>query len=466
MSPVRSARRGGFPRGPGQVESARWLARFFDDPVPWFGELQAAFGDLVGVRTGPVRMIVAYEEELVERLLVEDARRVDKGHAVLAARFALGNGLITANGDEHRRNRRIAAPAFAPRNVAPCASSTLQHVHSMLARWPDDGEIQAAPEAHDLSLRVAGSSLFGVEFDTEERQHIHRAMATLDAGFRLVTAPGGRTLVERGLTPSARRVRAARDEVDVVIRAMVGDRSGAPHVPELSDVLSRLLAARDTDDGSRFDDEQVRDEAVTLLLAGHDTTAAALSWCLAALATHDDVQARVQAELDEVLAGADGDLASALPQLVVLRAFVDEVLRLHPIGYSTARAPREPLDVGGGVVLHPGTDVVIPFGWLSRDPRWWHEPLELRIDRFLPGGEASAPDRPRVAYVPFGLGPRVCIGASFAMQTLLLSIGEVARSFDLALPKGADAPDPTIGFIRRPAGPVPVCVTRRSAAPL
>ena len=461
MSTATAARRGGFPPGPGRVASARWLARFFDDPVPWFGELQRTYGDLVGLRAGPLRMIVAFDEALIERLLVGDARLVDKGHAVRTADFVIGNGLITANGEVHRRNRRIAAPVFSPRNVEPFAESAIGHVRTMLDAWPADGVVRAADEARDLSLRIAGTSLFGVEFDDAERRRIHRAMAALHDSFRIVTLPAGRVVVERGLTRAARRVRAARDEVDAIVRAMISERRRTGDAHDRSDLLSRLLGARDADDGSGFDDEQVRDEALTLLLAGHDTTAAALSWSLVALAVHDEARVRVHDELDRVLGPTRAVEAEDVAALPVLRAFVDEVLRLYPMGYSTARAPIEPIDAGDGVVLRPETDVVIPFGWLSRDPRWWDDPLRFSIDRFLAPGSAARAARPRVAYIPFGLGPRVCIGASFAMQTLLLAVASIARSYDLSLAPGTGPPRPSIGIIRSPAGPVPVRARRR-----
>lgn len=459
MSSTARARRGGFPPGPGPVASLRWLQGLFEDPVPWFGRLQAEFGDLVGLRAGPVGIVVVFDPEVAERLLVRDARRVRKGAAVRATSVVLGNGLITADGEDHRRNRRIAAPVFSPRNVEPFVEQMAVHARDLVASWPADGTVPAAADARDLSLRIAASSIFGTSFDEDVRSRLHAAMHELDDGYRLITSPGGVSAVRRGLTPRGRRIRTAGGEVDEVVRALVSGRRHDGDVAHLGDLLSRLLAARDEGDGSSFGDGQLRDEAVTMLLAGHDTTAAALGWCLAALGDRADLQARLHGELVDELGDSD-PTADDLRLLPLLRAFVDEVLRLHPTGYSTAREPLEPIELDAGIVLRPGTDVVIPFGWFSRDPRWWDDPLELRIDRFL-GADASSAGRPRIAHVPFGLGPRVCIGASFALQTLLVSLATIVRSHELELEPGTVV-RPHIGFIRSPAGDVPMRVRTRT----
>lgn len=462
MTPGTRARRGGFPPGPGHLSSLRWFDELFDDPAPWFGRLQAEYGDVVGLRAGPVSVVVVYDPDVIERLLVRDASRLRKGAAVRATSIALGNGLVTADGDEHRRNRRIAAPVFSPRSVEAFVPSMVAHARALVASWPASGVVESATDARDLSLQIAASSIFGTDFDEHERAVLHAGMHELDDGYRTVTMPGGVAAVRHGLTRRGRRMRAACDDIDELVWNLVTGRRASHDSEQLRDLLSRLLAARD-DDGGSFDDRQLRDEAVTMLLAGHDTTAAALGWCLVALGQHPDAQRRVHAELAERLGDRD-PTATDLRALPVLRAFVDEVMRLHPTGYSTAREPLEPIELADGTVLRPGTDVIVPFSWLLRDPRWWTDPLEFRIDRFLPGGEAApdarGPGRPRVAYIPFGLGPRVCIGASYAVQLLVVTLAIIVRSHELILDPVRDVP-PHTGFVRSPKGGVPMRVRRR-----
>lgn len=454
---IAGPRRDGFPAGPDLLGSMRRLARFFDDPVAWYVELQEEFGDLVGLRAGPARMVVCFDADLLERVLVREPGRFVKGDGLRATRFVLGNGLITSDGELHRRHRKLAAPVFTPRNIEPFAAATVAIARDMLAGWPDHGTARVARDCYDVSLRVAGIGLFGTDFDAAERRSLHRAMGELNEGYRMVVLPGGTAAVEHGLTPRGRRMRRARAHVDEVIRRLVSNRRRGGDAAELGDLLSRLLDARDAEDGSSLGDEEVRDEAVTMLLAGHDTTAATLAWTLALLALHPEEQALVHAEVDEVL-GERAAGAADLRALRRVRAAVDETLRLHPAVYSTVRDPIEPVELEGGHVLAPGTDVVVPIGGIHRDARHWPRPLQFRPERFL--DEGAARRRHRLAYVPFGTGPRVCIGSSFALQELVLVVATVLQRYELAAPDGWQL-RPHVGFIRRPAGDVPLRVTRR-----
>ncbi|MCB0879725.1 MAG: cytochrome P450, partial [Thermoleophilia bacterium] len=263
-SGIRPPRRGGFPAGPDLLASARWLSRFFDDPVQWYCELRAEYGDLVGLRLGPMRMIVCFDVDLLEQILVKHPRDYVKGEGLRATRYVLGNGLITADGPEHRAHRKLAAPVFTPRNIEPFAAATVSIAREMVDAWPEDGTALVARDLYDVSLRVAGVAMFGTDFTPEERRALHQAMSDLNRGYKIIVRPGGKFMVEHGLVAAARRMRAGRDHVDSVIRALVAQRRLDSDSVELGDLLSRLLAARDEDDGSSFTDEQVRDEAMTL----------------------------------------------------------------------------------------------------------------------------------------------------------------------------------------------------------
>lgn len=455
---MRPPRRHGFPAGPDLLDSARLLRRFFDDPVQWYVDLRAEYGDLVGVRAGPMRIIVCFDVDLLERILVKEPRSFVKGNGLRATRFVLGNGLITSDGERHRRHRKLAAPVFTPRNIEPFAEATVGIAHDMLARWPEDGTANVARDLYDVSLRVAGVGLFGTDFDDGERRRLHEAMSSLNEGYRLIVAPGGELIVRHGLTPAARRMRAGRDHVDEVIRAIVSQRRLDSDSVELGDLLSRLLAARDDDDGMSFTDEEVRDEAVTMLLAGHDTTAATLGWCLAMLALHPHEQELARVEVDEVLGPDRPAAARDLRALTRVRAVIDETLRLHPAVYSTVRDPLEPIRLSGGQVLSPGTDIVVPIGGIHCDERLWDEPFEFRPSRFVDA--AGVRERHRMAYLPFGTGPRICIGSNFALQELVLVLASVLQSHEVHAHHGFTL-EPHVGFIRRPAGELPLRVVRR-----
>ncbi len=475
-STIRPPRRGGFPAGPNVLGSARWLSAFFDDPVQWYDDLRHEYGDLVGLRAGPMRMIVCFDVEILEQILVKEPRAYLKGDGLRATRYVLGNGLITSDGDVWRAHRKLAAPVFTPRNIEPFAEATVNITRDMLATWPDDGVASVARDAYDVSLRVAGVGLFGSDFDAAERRQLHAAMTALNDGYKLIVRPGGKLVVEHGLSPRARRMRAGRDHVDEVIRALIAQRRLEGDTGELGSLLTKLLAARDEDDGSAFTDEEVRDEAVTMLLAGHDTTAATLGWCLGLLALHPHEQAAARAEIDQVLSAGRPATAGDLRALPRIRAIVDETLRLNPTVYSTVRDPIDPVTLPGGHVLPPGTDIIVPIGGIHRDERLWDEPLKFRPDRFLgessrdpggPGGPGGlgglgGRKRARMAYLPFGTGPRICIGSNFALQELVLVLATILQHFEISAPAGWKL-EPHVGFIRRPKGDLPLRVKRRPA---
>lgn len=449
--------------GPNLLTSTRLLSGFFADPVTWYVDLRDRWGDIVSLRAGLIRMTVCFDVELLEQILVGDPHSYVKGRGLRVARYVLGNGLITSEGEEHRSQRKLAAPVFTPRNIEPLAGVMVDLAKEMVDSWPSSGELALADECYHLSLRVAGRTFFGVDFDVHERARLHRAMQDMNEGYRLLVAPGGSFVVRRGLSPLARRMRAGRDHVDAVIRSIISNRRQDQDAHQLGDLLSRLLSARDEEDGSKFSSEQLRDQAVTMLLAGHDTTAATLSWCLGLLAQFPHEQASARRQVDEVLGGPHGRLACAsdLSLFDRVRAVVDETLRLHPAVYSTVREPVKPIYVNGkDLVWEPGTDLVIPIGAIHRDPRHWEDPLEFRPQRFL---NANRKLQPRLAYMPFGAGPRVCIGASFALQELVLVLATILQHFEIHADPHWKL-EPHVGFIRRPKGELRLKVKRRSSS--
>ena len=457
---IRPPRRDGFPAGPNMADSARLFSEFFDDPVAWYDNLRRSYGDLVGLRFGPLRMslIVCFDVDLLEQILVKDPRDYVKGDGLRVTRYVLGDGLITSDGDLWKAHRKLAAPVFTPRNIEPFAAATVAIARDMVDAWPEEGVAQVAKDCYDVSLRVAGVGLFGSDFTEDERRQLHEAMNHLNEGYKLIAGPGGQFIVEHGLTRRARRMQAGRAHVDEVIRALIAQRRRESDTGQLGSLLTKLLAARDEDDGTSFTDEEVRDEAVTMLLAGHDSTAATLGWALAMLALNPQEQAHARAEVDQVLAGRDATAAD-LRVLPRIRAIVDETLRLNPTVYSTVRDPIEPVELPGGHVLPPGTDIVIPIGGIHRDERLWDKPLEFHPERFL--GE-SPRDRHRMAYMPFGTGPRICIGSNFALQELVLVLATVLQRYEVSAPVGWQLA-PYTGFIRRPKGDLPLQVKRRPA---
>jgi cytochrome P450 len=457
---MRLPRRSGFPAGPDLLGSWRWLTRFFDEPVDWYGELRAQYGDLVGLRVGGVRLVVCSDLDVVEQIMVGNPHNFEKGRGIELTKFVLGEGLFTTDNESNRRHRKLAAPVFTPRTIEPFAAKTVAITRELLATWGDGEVVAAARGAYEVSLRVAGVGLFGTDFSADERAQLHHAVSAIGDGYRSLVQPGGTFLLDHGLTPAGRRMRAANEHIEQVVRGIITTQREAGAELDASSLIARLIAARDDETAGGLDDQQLRDEAVTYLIAGHDTVAATLAWCFVLLGMHPAEQALVRTELDEVLGGAAARAVDlrALPRL---HAFIEETLRLEPSIYSTVRTPIESVVLPGGQVLAPGTDVIVPIGAIHRDPRHWSDPLVFRPERFL--DRAAVKARHRMACIPFGMGPRVCIGASFAMQELMLVLATVLQAVELSAPDGW-MPTAHVGFLRRPAGEVPLRITHRRGA--
>jgi cytochrome P450 len=347
-------------------------------------------------------------------------------------------------------------PAFHPQRIAGYLAHFARAARRGGDRWSDGGEIDLIAEMSAMTLDGAGSALFGSDLRGPAPQ-ITRALTNLLAGFRLAMAPGGPTLLRTPL-PGAMRVRSAKAELENVVDDLIRGRwaDELPPGPVLDLLASHPeLTAR-----------QVRDEVMTLLLAGHETTAMALTWALAAIDQVPAVRADLEVEWDaqpEPLPA--GEQADALPLTMAVLA---ETLRLWPPSWMFSRRILQPVVLGGRTV-QVGTMCLVSPALLHRDPRWWAEPERFRPDRWLrrlPGHadhfDPKAPGQPRGAYLPFGAGPRVCIGEEFAWSEAATMLAELGRSWRLRI---HDAPLTTgpSSMTLRPSGPVQATTLRRKS---
>jgi cytochrome P450 len=317
-----------------------------------------------------------------------------------------------------------------------------------------DGEtLDIAREMMTLTLRIVARSLFSVDVEEESAREVGRALDGLIAAFSLVAIPLG-GLLRKIPTPSARRAEQGRATLDALIYGLIDERRKAGEENAGEDLLSLLLAARD-EDGSLMDAAQVRDEALTLFLAGHETTANALAWSWYLLALHPEVEARFHAELDAVL----GDRlpgAQDLPDLPYTRQIFAESMRLYPPAWAVSRRAIEPVTIGGYPV--PAGTGVLASQWVAhRDPRFFPDPLAFRPERWTEEFEAGLP---KLAYFPFGGGPRLCIGMGFARMEGGLLLATIGRRWRMRLVPGQRVePHPRITL--RPKNGVWVTLSRR-----
>lgn len=444
------------------------LRAFRRSPIEFLDLLVASGASTAPLRVGPERVLLVDDPAQVWELLTVHSRRTEKGRGLVRARLLLGDGLLTSEGETHMRQRRALQAAFHPQRIAGYLGSFTAAARRAVDRWSDGGEIDLITEVSAITLDGVGTALFGTDLSGSTPQ-VTKALADMLGGFRLAMAPGGASLVRSPL-PTARRVRRAKAELESVVDDLVRRRTREP--ADRPTVLDLLV------DQPEFTDQQVRDQVMTLLLAGHETTAMALTWALAAIDQAPAVRAELEAEWDSradvrtenVPAGTSpshqpsGTLPSAT--LPVTTAVLAETLRLWPPSWMFSRRVSEPLTLGGRIVP-PGTMCLISPALLHRDERWWAEPDQFlpqrwlnhnsgRPDRFDP----KAPGQPRGAFLPFGAGPRMCIGEQFAWAEVATVLAELGRTWRIHLNGASLIPGPS-SMTLRPKPPVKATTLRR-----
>jgi len=399
------------------------------DPQAFYLHIARTFGDIAYYSVGGLHVYHINHPDLIRQVLVDEsekfhkARFIKRGFAPLA-----GEGLLTSDGDLWRRQRRLIQPAFQPRHLTAYGEVMAAHA-GRLADAFHSGDVRDIHfDMMTLTLGVVVKNLFGFDMDEDGERLGALMTAILDAtNARLINAFQIPPWVP---TPRNLRERRAIAALDVILQRVIRTRRASTSPPQ-DDLLARLLAARDEDSGAGMSDRQLRDEMMTLFLAGHETTANALTWTIYLLSEHPDVADRLGRELDEVLGGRAPTPAD-LPKLVYTEMVIRESMRLYPPAPGFAREPIEDVSIGGYTVP-AGSLVSVITTALHRDKRFFDEPDRFDPDRFAAGWM----DRiPRYAYLPFGGGPRVCIGNHFALMEARLILATIAQRFRFTLAPG------------------------------
>jgi len=411
-----------FPAGPSQGLKRWSLGPLNNNPLEYFTKVAREYGDVAGLRVLNFKTVFINHPSLIEEVLVTNARKYSKGRVLRANRHVFGEGLLTSEGDFWLRQRRLAQPAFHRARIASYAATMVDYTERMVQGWRGGEERDAHQEMMRLTLEIVAKTLFDadVEGDAQEVGKSLELLLEIGANFR-------RTIfVPHWLpTPTNLRVRREVKQIEKILYRIIAERRASGC--DAGDLLSMLLSAQD-EDGSRMTDRQLRDETITLFLAGHETTASTLSWTWWLLARHPAVEAKLHAELDAVL----GDRAPTLDDLPKLRYtghLITESLRLYPAAWGMARLVVEDHEIAGYAVTK-GMGVAMAQWVVHRDPRWYDAPQEFLPERW----ENDLWKRlPRFAYFPFGGGPRQCIGNAFALMEATLILAMIARKFRLRL---------------------------------
>jgi cytochrome P450 len=408
-----------FPPGPPPNLIRSLFGAMQQNPLDYFTAMAREYGDVSGMRIGKFRSLFINHPDLIEDVLVNNSRKYHKGRILQANKYLFGEGLLTSEGDFWLRQRRLAQPAFHRARVSAYAATMAEYAEQLIATWRNGEERDIHEEMMQLALRIVGKTLF----DADVTQDAKEVGETLDILLH-IAANFGRTILVPLWVPTPRNIRAKLGikRLEKVIYRIIADRRASGR--DSGDLLSILLQAQD-EDGTHMNDRQLRDETITLFLAGHETTANTLSWTWWLLAQNPAVEKKFHQELDGVLAGRAPEVDD-LPKLTYLSHVLTESLRLYPTAWGMARLAAEEHEIAGYPV-RPGYGVAFAQWVIHRDVRWFDAPLEFRPERWEDG---LAKQLPRFAYFPFGGGPRQCIGNTFALMeasVVLATIGQKYR---------------------------------------
>jgi len=406
-------------------------------------------GPIARISFGHIPLYIVTCGDLAHEVLVAQAASFQKSAGIQFLRPLLGDGLLTAEGELHRQHRKLLAPAFAPRRLASYGEVMVAETREQIARWSPGDRIDLAGEMMQMTLAIAGRTLFGVDVRRDASTVAHAIEIGMRAMDKAITSPL-QLGYEWPLPRHLRMRRSVRMLDDVVFRLIAEGRALGT---DRGDVLSMLLVARDEDDGTQLTDRQVRDEVMTLLLAGHETTANTLTWTWYELGRNPSALARLEAEVQRVL-GTRTVTTADLPELPWTAAVIDEAMRLHPPAYMIGRDALREVELGGHR-LPARSIVAVNIRGIHRRPDYYPAPLAFRPERMLPDAKKA---RPRHHYLPFGAGPRVCIGSHFAVMEAQLALATMVQQTRLRLLRSHAVAEPLVTL--RPRDGMPAIVER------
>jgi len=412
-------------------------------------------GDVAGYRLGHRQVVLVSHPELIEQVLVHDNRLYHKHYALRFLRPLLGNGLLNSEDQFWLQQRRLMQPEFARARLESYGAAMVARTVTTVQGWQAGETRDLHAEMMRLTLAIVAKALLDVEVAADDFGEVERSLETVLDDFRY-RFDSALPLPNWVPTPHNLRVNRAIHRLKVIVSRIIAERRQQAEPGR--DLLSRLIQARHQGTATGMTDRQLLDEVMTLFLAGHETTAVALTWTWYLLAQHPHIERQLHAELDQVLGGREPTVAD-LPQLKFAECVIKESMRLYSPVYGIGRMPLADVQIGQ-YHIRKGTAVVLPQWVVHRDPRWWSDPLAFTPQRWL-----EAPPKYKYAYFPFGGGPRVCIGNQFAMIEAVLVLTTIAQRYRFRMAPGQPiTPWPTVTL--RPLEGLPVELVPRTAGDL
>lgn len=442
-----------LPPGPHGLPWVGSLGSMIARPVEFFRSMTLDHGALSHAQVAGQSLYFVNEPSLLEELLFEKQKDLIKNQLTRDLHPLVGQGLLTSEGELWKRQRKLASQPFAPKRLSVYQGPMVEASEHACAAYVDGETCDFHHDIMLLTLRIAASTLLG-EHDATRVERVGSLVETALDYFEERIFSWGRLLPARIPTPRKLRFERAKRELDEIVTGIIARCRAAEYAED--NLLARLLRAR-SDDGHGMSEQLLLDEAVTMLLAGHETTALTLMYAVYLLARHPDIAARLRLELDQHLQGRS-IAASDLPDLPYLDGVVREALRLYPPAYAFGRETTKPIELAGYDIAVGAQVIVSPYG-MHRNPRYFPEPDTFSPERWSGG---AAGELPRLAYLPFGAGHRICIGSHFAQLELNLVLGTLLQRLEFELLDGYELRlSPTVTL--RPRQGLKLRVYKRSA---
>jgi cytochrome P450 len=403
----------------------------FGEPIPLFEHLHKTFGRIAHYRFFGTTIIFINDPDWIQEILINQAGSFIKERTLKRMKILLGEGLITSDDPIHMRQRRIAAPAFHRQRIAGYAEQIVANAAVARDAWSEGQEIDVADEMMNLSLHIVARTLFDTEV-TPEVLSVRDEVNSIMGLYNFLVAFPRLEQVLHWPIPGVVKFRRARARLDAIVAAMISKRRALPReeLEQRGDLLSMLVAARDEGDGSGMDDVQVRDEVLTIFLAGYETVANALTWTWYLLSQNPEAAEKMYAEVRELLGSGEGARAASMEdygRLKYTEMVFAESMRLYPPAWAMGRRSTQPVELGE-YRIPPGAHFFFSQYVMQRSAEFWEEPLAFRPERHT--AEAKT-ERPRFVYFPFGGGRRQCIGEGFAWMEGVLSLATIAQRWRL-----------------------------------
>jgi cytochrome P450 len=433
-----------FPPGPIYKMPGKLLRQFIHDPINTLSNISLESGDISYFKLGRELVYLINNPDYIEKVLIYDHRNFKKGKRLQTAKAVLGEGLVTSEGDLHNRQRRLIQPIFHLKQIIVYSNTMTDYATRMRDRWKDGEIVDISEEMMRLTLGIICKSVLNYDIESEA-QEVGKALTTVRKYSKRLQSPIGHVLDKIPVLPAVRGARKAKKELDSLVYQLIADRrrreQGSNNIGKShdEDLLSRLMEAQDSDspinNQEKMSDKQVRDEVMTIFIAGHETTSNALTWTFYLLSQNQDIETKLHNEIDSVLGhSSDNNIgrtptADDIPKLQYTEKVLRESMRLYPPVWTIGRRVENDYSVGE-YTIPAGSSILMSQYVMHHNPRYYKEPYQFNPDRWT---EEFKSRLPRFCYFPFGGGIRGCIGEPFAWIEGILIIATIAQKWSMCL---------------------------------